>query len=166
MPERHSSHVVGFFATPEAAREALVRIEALGIDADAIDLIGLEDAMPTRPKAQTADLEAVGSVVKRSATGAVIGAIAGAIVGLIAWLVSGDVTTGAIVGVAAVVGGAVIGLLAGTYARLPVNEAAWTTYELDPSDPHPITVRVRVADAEEAERVRAALLNRPRTRRV
>jgi hypothetical protein len=156
MPTHSPTHVVGRFATPEAARAALVRVEALAFDGDAIEIIDLTDDAGRRSPRAT-DREAVGAVARQAGAGATVGAIAGATAGMVTGVVTGDVATGLVVGAAAVAGGGVVGGLAGTYAGLPVNEAAWTTYELDPDDPHPITLRVRVADPHEAELARTAL---------
>jgi hypothetical protein len=134
----------------------VIRVEALAFDANAIEIIDLTDGA-TQPTTASADAAAIGGVAKHAGAGATIGAVAGAAAGMVTGAVTGDVGTGLAVGAAAVAGGGVVGGLAGTYAGLPVNEAAWTTYELDPDDPHPITVRVRVDDAQEAELVRTAL---------
>lgn len=156
MPE----HVTGHFASPEAARAALVRLESAGFDADAIDLIGLPPAAERPPDVEQAtanDAEALRDAAAPAAAGAGVGAVAGAAAGVVAGLVTGDPGAGVVVGTAAAVGGGVVGGLAGTYAQLPVNEAAWTTHELDPADPHPITVRVRVDDEAAAERANASM---------
>lgn len=159
MQDAAPTHVTGHFTTPDSARAAMVRLEAVGFDADAVDLIGLPDPVDTHAATDPAanDGEAVGDVVKQSGVAAGVGALAGAAAGVVTGVVTGDVGTGAAIGAAAAVGGGVVGGLAGTYTALPVNEAAWTTYELDPDDPHPITVRVRVADDHEARTAKAAL---------
>ena len=151
------SHVIGRFARPESARAALVRLEGAGFDGDAVELIDVGPVLATGEAAEAADAEAVAGVARHAGTGATVGAVAGAAAGVVTGIVTGDVGTGAAVGAAAAAGGGAIGGLAGTYAGLPVNEGAWTTYELDPDDPHPVTVRVRVSGDEEAEAARAAL---------
>ena len=159
MNDAAPSHVTGHFGSPESARAALVRLEGAGFDGDAIELIGLrpDHALPTAEAAEAADYDAIGGVARHAGTGATVGAVAGAAAGVVTGIVTGDVGTGAAVGAAAAAGGGAIGGLAGTYAGLPVNEGAWTTYELDPADSHPITVRVRVSDGEEAQNARTAL---------
>jgi hypothetical protein len=99
----------------------------------------------------------VGDVGRGAALGATIGTAAGVAAGIVTGLATGDAGAGALVGTAGAVGGGAVGGLAGTYAGLPVNEDAWTTYELDPSDPHPVTVRVRVGSPDDADRAREAL---------
>jgi uncharacterized protein YcfJ len=151
------SEVVGRFATPEAARAALVRIEGLGIDADRITLHVDGTSVPTKEGLNEADRDATSEVATTAGLAAGLGAIAGAAAGVVGGIVTGDVATGATIGAAAVVGGGVVGGLAGTYVSLPVNEDAWTTYELDPSDDHDLTITVRVHDREEAVRIRDAM---------
>jgi hypothetical protein len=103
------------------------------------------------------DLDATGDVAKGAGVGAAIGAAAGAAAGVVTGIVTGDAGAGQLVGTTGAVGGSVVGGLAGTYAGLPVNQAAWETYELDPSDPHPVVVTVRVDSPEQAEAARSAL---------
>jgi hypothetical protein len=166
MAEQQTMHetpgeVVGRFATPEAARAALVRIEGLGIDADRITLLVDATSVPTKAGLNQADSEATSDVATTAGMAAGLGAIAGAAAGVVGGIVTGDVATGATIGAAAAVGGGVVGGLAGTYVGLPVNEDAWTTYELDPSDTHDLTITVRVRDHDEAVRTREAMRATP-----
>ena len=149
--------VTGRFTTPESARAALVRLEAAGIDADAITMEDTGAAVAPSDVATENDLDATGDVAKGAGVGATIGAVAGAAAGVVTGLVTGDAGTGSLVGTTGAVGGSVVGGLAGTYAGLPVNQAAWETYELDPSDPHPVVVTVRVDSPEQANAARDAL---------
>ena len=142
---------------PRPPAPALVRIEGLGIDADRITLHVDGAAVPSKEGLNEADYSATSDVATTAGMAAGLGAIAGAAAGVVTGIVTGDVATGATVGAAAAVGGATVGGLAGTYAGLPVNEDAWTTYELDPAEDHDLTVTVRVEDRDEAERVRDAL---------
>jgi hypothetical protein len=158
MPEQHSpKHVTGHFTSPPSARAAVVRLEAAGFDADAITLEDDSPAVPGPDVADDADMEATGDVARAAALGATIGGAAGVAAGIATAVVTGDAGAGAAVGTAGAVGGATVGGLAGTYAGLPVTEEAWTTYELDPSDPHPLSVTVRVSSSEQADQARAAL---------
>lgn len=147
----------GHYATAESARAALVRLEAAGIDADAAELVDLTAPAETREEARHNDQDRMSSVARPAGAAASIGAAAGAAAGVVAGLVTGDPGTGAVVGAAAVAGGSVVGGLAGTYGGLPVNEAAWDTYELEASVEHPIVVRVRAMDDEEFEKAKEAL---------
>jgi hypothetical protein len=151
------STVVGRFTTPDAARAAIVRLEAAGFDGDAIHLEGIDPAVPRDDVAAEQDLHAVDDVAKGAGIGAGLGAAAGVAAGLVTGVVTGDAGTAALIGTTGAVGGSVVGGLAGTYAGLPVAEEAWTTYELDPSDAHPVTVSVRVDSPDRAEAARAAL---------
>ena len=156
MPEQHDT-VTGRFTTPESARAALVRLETAGFDADAITMEDTGAAVAPTDVATENDLEATGDVAKGAGVGAAIGAAAGAAAGVVTGIVTGDAGAGQLVGTTGAVGGSVVGGLAGTYAGLPVNQAAWETYELDPSDPHPVVVTVRVDSPEQAESARSAL---------
>jgi hypothetical protein len=157
MPEDANRFITGHFTSAESARAALVRLEAAGIDADAAELVDLTESQATREQARHNDEDKVSDVARPAGAGATLGAAAGAAAGVVTGLVTGDAGTGAAVGAAAAVGGSVVGGLAGTYVGLPVNEAAWDTYELDPTSEHPITVQVRVGDDDELERARRAL---------
>ena len=148
--------VTGRFTTPESARAALVRLEAAGIDADAITMEDTGAAVAPSDVATENDLDATGAVAKGAGVGATIGAVAGAAAGVVTGLVTGDAGAGSLVGTTGMVGGSVVGGLAGTYAGLPVNQAAWETYELDPADPHPVVVTVRVDSPEQANAARDA----------
>ena len=151
------TEVVGCFATPEVARAALVRIEGLGIDAERIMLHVDGTSVPTKEGLRQADADATGDVATTAGMAAGLGAVAGAAAGVVGGIVTGDVATGATIGAAAAIGGGTVGGLLGTYAGLPVNEDAWTTYELDPDDDHDLTITVRVYDHAEAVRIRDAL---------
>jgi hypothetical protein len=159
MPEHDTSPdtVTGRFGSPESARAAMVRLEAAGFDADAVNLEQEAAAVSRTDAATKTDLDATGDVGKSAGLGAALGGAAGVAAGIVTTVVTGDAGAGAMVGTAGTVGGTVVGGLAGTYAGLPVNNDAWTTYELDPSDPHPVMVRVRVASPEEADAARTAL---------
>lgn len=158
MTEHESTpeQVTGRFTSPESARAAMVRLESAGIDADAIKL-DAPTALATNDQAIENDLQATGDVAKGAALGGTIGTAAGVAAGVVTGLVTGDAGAGAVVGTAGAVGGGAIGGLAGTYAGLPANQDAFETYELDPNDPHPVTVVVRVTSAEQAEAARRAL---------
>jgi hypothetical protein len=151
------TEVVGYFATPEAARAALVRLEGEGFDANHLVLHVDGATVPTKEGLLAADHDAVSDVATTAGMGAGLGALAGAAAGIVGGIVTGDLATGATIGALAAVGGSVVGGLAGTYAGLPVNEDAWTTYELDPADDYDLTITVRVEDRDEAERAREAL---------
>jgi hypothetical protein len=158
MPDQQTpDRVTGRFVSPESARAAIVRLEAAGIDADAITFAEEPAAVPRSDVASEADLEATGDVAKGAGVGATIGGAVGAAAGVVTAVATGDAGAGALVGTAGAIGGATVGGLAGTYAGLPVTEEAWHTYELDPNDPHPITLTVRVDDAEQARAAREAL---------
>lgn len=157
MQDATPRFIDGHYGSPESARAALVRLEGAGFDADAAELVDLTQSQATREQARENDHEKVSDVARPAGAAATIGAAAGAAAGVVTGLVTGDPGTGAIVGAAAATGGSVVGGLAGTYGGLPVNEAAWDTYELDPSDEHPIVVRVRVLDDDELEKAKQAL---------
>lgn len=151
------SQVIGRFATPESARAAVVRLENAGFDGDAIKLDDVAPAVVRSDVAAERDMRSAGAVGKAAALGAGLGSAAGVAAGVVAAAVTGDIGAGALVGAAGVAGGGAVGGLAGTYAGLPASEAAWETYELDPADPHPATVVVRVSSPGEAEAAREAL---------
>jgi hypothetical protein len=156
-PTTDTDTVTGRFVSPESARAAMVRLESAGIDADAITLEDTAPAVAPSDVATENDLEATGDVGKGAGIGAAIGAAAGAAAGVVTGLVTGDAGAGSLVGTTGAVGGSVVGGLAGTYAGLPANPSAWETYEMDPNNPHPVTVVVRVDSPEQARAARIAL---------
>jgi hypothetical protein len=149
------NHVTGRYATAAAARAAVARVDALHFDVRAVQVIDLTDDRPS--PAEDRSGHPVAEVAKQAGAGATLGAAAGAAAGVAAAFVTGDAGTGTAVAAVAAAGGTVVGGLAGGIAHLPTHEAAWTVYEGDPGDPHPITVRVQVAGVREAELVRTAL---------
>lgn len=153
--------ITGHYATPDSARAALLRLESAGIDADAAELVDLTAPAAlqaeSREEARHNDEDRISSVARPAGAAASIGAVAGVAAGVVAGLVTGDPGTGAVVGAAAATGGSVVGGLAGTYGGLPVNEAAWDTYELGSGHEHPITVQVRVMDDDEMAKAKEAL---------
>lgn len=157
MTTEHPDRVTGRFGSPESARAAMVRLEAAGFDGDAIELVDVPAAVAPGDVASENDMEAMGDVGRGAALGATLGSAAGVAAGVVTAVVTGDAGAGAMVGAAGAAGGGAVGGLAGTYAGLPANPHAWTTYELDPNDPHPVTVSVRVDSREQAEAAREAL---------
>ena len=160
MPDATPRFLDGHYATPESARAALLRLEAAGIDADAAELVDMNEtpaSRQSREEARHADEDRLSDVARPAGAASAIGVAAGAVAGVVTGLVTGDPGTGAVVGAAAAAGGGVVGGLAGTYGGLPVNEAAWDTYELDASHEHPVVVRVRAMDDAEFAKAQEAL---------
>lgn len=155
--QRDLEPVVGRFSTPEAARAAMVRLEAAGFDGVDIDLVGVDPAVPRTDVANEQDMEATGDVARGATLGASIGTAAGVAAGVVTAAVTGDATTGVVVGTTGAIGAGAVGGLAGTYVGLPANSQAFETYEVDPNDPEPVTVTVRVRSPEDAARAREAL---------
>jgi hypothetical protein len=151
-------YVAAEFPTPEAARDAAVRAETMGFDANAIELLDGPGPTPRPAERRAGDVRPVARVANRAAIGAAIGTLVGILIGLGAWLVSQELGTGLAVGAAAIAGCGVVGGLAGTYLRLPVDQGAFAADELEVRPaPGRVAVQIRVADDTEAARARTAL---------
>lgn len=158
--------VVGEFDDPAAAREAMVALETLGLDADAIRLGGGPASVPVQDIDRTGELEAGGFLVKQYVAGGAIGALVGAAV-MIGVLAIAGVGGGALAGgaFAGALGGFFVGGFWGAARKLPVNVDALDTFAVDEAASGPVTVEVSAPDAELAERS-AEVLRAARARRV
>jgi hypothetical protein len=156
---QHAYVVTASFDDPAQARDAMVQLENHGFDAQYVSLVDRPDSI-TRPGA-TADAErhAGATVLTNYVQGAAIGALAGAAIAVIVVLLSAGASTGGIL--VGLVGGGTAGFFLGGYwgagARLPVNEDAWQTYEIDARDDAPIRLEVGAADADGAHDAAAVL---------
>jgi hypothetical protein len=163
--------VVGSFAGPDDAREAMLALEAHGFDADDIRLSESSsptgDTVPTPATTRESDAAVFKSVGRRAIVWGPIGAAVGIGLVLAGLAIFGALgTTSVIVGV--LVGG-IFGfylgaIWAGAY-KLPVNQDAIDTLAVDPREDEPVRVEVRARDAEMAEQA-AAVLKERNARRV
>lgn len=149
-----STHtVVARFDDPGEAREAMIDLEMKGIDADAIHLVPPHSPLVPNDEVLSKDIEISGEVVRRSATGGLVGALVGAItmIAILSIFRVEPFGTTLLVGVVSgVVGGGLIGGFWGAARRLPVNDEAFDTYVVDPSEPQGVLVEVRLDDARRA----------------
>jgi hypothetical protein len=143
-PAHHT--VVGLFDRPSAAREAMVALERKGIDALDIRLVD-SPSLSTPQGARRTDLAVTGDTGRRYLTGGLAGAAGGAVVvGLVVGLVTtdgGEALLGAFI---AAIPGFFVGGFFGGALRLPVDEAALSTYAADPTDSAPVGVEVDLRD--------------------
>ena len=158
--------VTGEFDDPAEAREAMVALEVLGLDADAIRLIGTPATVPVEDVDRTGELEAGGFVVRQYAAGGLIGAVVGAAVLIVVLAIVG-VGGGGLLGgaLAGAIGGFVVGGYWAAARKLPVNVDALDTFTVDQSSSAPVQVEVSAPDAALAERS-AEALRAARARRV
>lgn len=152
--------VVAQFDDPTPAREAMVDLEQKGIDADAIHLVGRAPTVPTKDASLDADLRAARRFIDGWARAGLVSAVIGAalvVLGMILFRV--EPLGPAIVGgaLAGAVGGFAVGGFIGAARRMPVNEDALETYELDPSDRSGVSVEVTVGDPDVAATAVAVL---------
>jgi hypothetical protein len=158
MTAEHPDIVIGRFDDREDARDAMLAIEAKGIDADNINLEA-EDALPTADTVHNADRAVVGEVGRHYAEGGLVGAIVGALLGAIALLIGGLGSTSLAI-VAGGLTGAIAGFLIGGFlfvgSRLPVNEDTFNTRLVDPAAGK-VEVEVRVANEKSIEPVVEAM---------
>jgi len=139
----------------------MARVQALAFAPEAIEVIDLTDPSPIEEPAPEVETAPVGEVARQAGAGATLGAVAGAAAGMVTAIVTGNPAAGTAIGAAGAAAGSVVGGIAGTYLGLPATESAWTVYEGDPDEPHPITIRVRVTTRSEAELARTALRGDP-----
>lgn len=158
--------VTGEFDEPAEARQAMVALEQLGLDADAIRLVGVPATVPVEDVDRTGELDAGGSVVRRYATGGVIGAVVGAAIMIVVLAIAGADGGGLLGGaIAGAIGGFLVGGFWAGARKLPVNVDALDTFTVDRSASTPVTVEVSAPDAALAERS-AEALRAARARRV
>jgi hypothetical protein len=141
--------LVASFDAPDSAREAMVALEGLGIDAEAVRLLDQDAKVPIGGMAESGELDAAQTVAGNYAKGAVVSAVVVAIVAAVIVLVLGVRPRPLAVGLA-VVGGAIAGFVLGGYLnaarRLPVNVDALDTFTIDEKDSAPVRVEVRLSD--------------------
>jgi len=158
--------VVARFDDPTPAREAMVDLEGKGFDAAAIHLFERPPSIPTAEGGMHADMAASRRFVKSYARNGVLGALIGAAL-FIAVLMLFQVEP---LGTAVIIGalaGAITGFLMGGFIgaarHMPVDEAAYDTYTIDPNDADGVAVEVRVDDPGVAAQAIAVLRkHRPR----
>jgi hypothetical protein len=161
--------LVASFDGPDAAREAMIALEANGFDADDIRLAGPDSASAVTPMPETeraSDAAVFKSVGRRVVTWGAVGAVVGAAiaVGIVAILGS---LSGASAVVAILVGGIFGSLLAGMWGaayKLPVNEDAYDTLAIDPRADEPVRVEVRARGDEQADKATSVLRDRHASR--
>jgi hypothetical protein len=155
--------VVGSFAGPDDAREAMLALEARGFDADDVRLAESSspsgDAVPTPATTRESDAAVFKSVGRRAAVWGPIGAVVGIGLVLVGLAVFGALSTTSVI-VAVIVGGifgfALGAIWAGAY-KLPVNEDAIDTLAVDPRDDEPVRVEVRARDTAMADEAATVL---------
>ena len=138
---RFAAHnMIAVYATVEAAREAVTRLERKGIEAGNIELLGAAAEGASEPQTnleqRQADMAMTGRVGRRSAIGIVIGAVVGAVVVAVAALVADAIfeigPTGGVLLMGAL-GGALFGGFGGLFyggaTGLPVSDAWSETFE-------------------------------------
>jgi hypothetical protein len=152
--------VMARFDHPRPAREAMVELEGRGIDADAINLLGQARSVPTREGGLYADLTVSRRFFDSYVRNGLLGALVGAALFIAALMLMQVEPLGLAVlsgGVTGAIAGFLMGGFIGAARHMPVNEDAFETYELDPSDPEGFAVEVRVADPDVAAKAVAVL---------
>jgi len=120
--------VVARFDQTDEARQAMIDLEAKGIDADAIHVARPTTRTVSAEAVQQTDHEVVRQLEARTVIGGAIGALAGAVLVIAALVVIRVDSLGSAVlagGIAGAAGGALIGGFWGAVSRLPANEEAF-----------------------------------------
>jgi hypothetical protein len=139
--------VTASFDSPELAQDAMLGLEAAGIDAHDIHL-RTADAVQTPEGERRTDLRIAGSIARRYGAGAVIGAAVGALLVFAVLAIAGfSAAQAAVIGaLAGGTGGFFLGGYWGVARRLPVNAEAFDTMAVDTADDRDVTVEVEVID--------------------
>lgn len=153
----HPSHpvVVAEFRDPADARQAMIDLEGIGVDAQAINLIDRSTSVPAQNIERSGELSAAGDTAKRYVGGGLLGAAVGAVVGgLLGLLANTDPMTIGVVGgvLAGAIAGFVLGGFWGGASKLPVNTDALDTYTMDRSDSEPVHLEVQAHSDDQARR--------------
>jgi hypothetical protein len=165
-----SSHslVVAEFGDPAAARQAMLELEGIGVDGQAINLVTPSASVPAHDIERSGELAAAGDTAKRYAGGAVVGAIIGAVIGAAIGLFA-DIGPQSISLIGGGLAGAIAGFLLGGFwgaaSRLPANPDALDTYTTDGADGAPVRLEVRAHSDEQARRT-VEVLQHARARSV
>jgi hypothetical protein len=158
---RFAAHnVIAVYATVEAAREAVTRLERKGVEAGNIELLGAAAEGAAEPQTnleqRQADLAVTSAVGKRSALGVVVGAVIGALVVMAAAVVADAIfdigPTGGIALMGALAGalfGGYAGFFYGGASGLPVSDAWSETFEAVKQGQTAVAVHSQRADQVE-----------------
>lgn len=126
---RAEHNVVAAFGSVDEARDAIMFLEASGIPADSIALLGAYPKETARPGEQVVEDEAVEQFGKGAAEGTAAGAAAGAAVGALTSLVLPGIGPVLAAGLWAIAGGAAGGVIGGT-ARTGGSPAWRATFDI------------------------------------
>lgn len=156
------SVVVAEFRDPAVARQAMLDLEGIGVDAQAINLVDRAASVPAQNIERSGELDAAGDTAKRYVGGGLVGAVVLAVVGAGAGLLSGvDPTSLALIGGAMC--GAIVGFVLGGYwggaRKLPVNADALDTYTIDRAGAEPIQLQVQAHSEDQARKTVEVLRN-------
>jgi hypothetical protein len=145
--------VVAEFRDPADARQAMLDLEGIGVDAQAINLVDRSAAVPAQNIERSGELSAAGDTTRRYVGGGLIGAAVGAIIGaLLGLLANTDPMAMGLLGGAMCGGivGFVLGGFWGGASKLAVNTDALDTYTMDRSDAEPVHLEVQAHSEDQA----------------
>lgn len=147
--------VVAEFRDPADARRAMLDLEGIGVDAQAINLVEPSASVPAQNIERSGELSAAGDTAKRYVGGGLLGAAVGAVIGaLLGLLANTDPMSVGLVG--GVLCGGIVGFVLGGFwggaSKLPVNPDALDTYTMDRSGTEPVHLEVRAHSDDQARR--------------
>ena len=150
-PQPEPLKMVASFPAAESAREAMIDLEGLGIDANAVRLLDRDPAVPVGSADRSGEMDAGRSVVTNYLRGAIITAAVFGAVAVVAVLALG-IEPRALAIALALLGGAIAGFVLGGYInaarRLPVNVDALDTFTIDERTDDPVRVEIRLDDPD------------------
>ncbi len=141
--------LVASFDGPDEARDAMIALEGLGIDAEAVRLLDQDAKVPVGGLAESGELDAAQSVAGNYLRGAVASAVVVAIIAVVIVLVLGVRPRPLAVGLATIggaIGGFVLGGFLNAARRLPVNVDALDTFTIDQQESAPVRIEVKLSD--------------------
>ena len=156
-----ANNVVATFEQMEQAREAVLALGRVGIDADKVSMIGKDvEEVASDPDTRLRDLEVTGEVAKKAALGGVAGTVLGGLAGAAAFIIPGVgpvIGSGiwAAVAAAGVAGGAVGGMVGGV-ASIDLNDEWELTFQ-EALKGGKVLVAVHADDEEQAGEARRTL---------
>lgn len=146
--------VVAEFRDSADARQAMLDLEGIGIDANAVNLVDQPSGPPVQQIEESGELEAAQDTAKRYVGGGLIGAVIGALIGIGLGLALNVEPQGiGVVGgaIAGGISGFVLGGFWGGARALPVNPDALDTYTLNPTGKDRVRIEVRTKSDEQAQ---------------
>lgn len=141
--------MVASFDHPESAREAMIGLEGLGLDAEAVRLLDQDPQVQVGGLDRSGEMDAAQSVAGNYLKGALVTAVVVGGIAAVVVLILG-VKPRPLALALSLLGGGLAGFFLGGYLnaarKLPVNVDALDTFTVDSAQSAPVRVEVRLTD--------------------